>query len=149
MLSTKALRLAFGELLAADVATLAPAAANKIALFTNNVAVNENNVIGDFTLATFTGGAAKAGAAGAQQAGVDPITGQQVITNLAPAGGWRWECTVAPLVPETIRGFILTDNAGAVLLAMAVLGAPITISAVGDFVDLGAVTLTIPRFPLT
>lgn len=149
MLPMIALRLALGELLAADVATLAPVAANKIALVSVLFANNEGLVLADLTFASFTGSAPKAGAAGAQQAGVDPITGDQVITILVPAGGYRWECTVAPGTPQTIYGFALTDSTGATLLGASLLTTPVVITSVGDFVDLGAVTIRFVRNPMS
>jgi len=149
MLPTKALRLALGDLLAADVATLAPVAANKIALVINNFVMDETLPLGAFTLATFTGSTPKAGAAGAQQVGSDPATQDQVITILAPVGGWRWECTVAPAAPETIFGYILTDNAGAVLLGMQLLDVPVTIVNATDFIDLGSVPMRFVVQPLS
>jgi len=148
MLPMRALRLALGELLAADVATLAPVAANKIALIAAPIAIQESLAIGDLTLATFTGSTPKSGVAGAQQSGINPLTGQQVITNLVPAGGWRWECTAAPGAPEVIYGFALIDDAGAVLLGGQLLTVPVTIQAVGDFVDLGAVTIEFSVQPM-
>lgn len=143
------LRTQLGELLAADTTTLAPVAANEMVLVTSNTPPVETLVIGDLTLATFTGYAPKAGAAGAQQAGIDPATGEQVITVLAPVGGYRWECTAAPASPETIYGFALTDSTGATLLAYAQLATPVTISDVGDFIDLGAVTIRFVLQPMS
>lgn len=148
MLPVKDLRLALGELLAADVATLAPAAANKIALVINPFVPDETLTFGDFTLATFTGSTPKAGAAGAQQAGIDPNTGEQKITILAPAGGWRWECTAAPAAPEIVYGFILMDNAGAVLLGMESFVNGIPVANIGDFIDLGAAEISFVAQPM-
>lgn len=149
MLPMKALRIALGDLLAADVGTLAPVAANKIALIIANFALDEDLVVGDLTLATFTGSTPKAGAAGAQQVGIDPLTGDQVITNLTPAGGWRWECTAAPGAPQTVFGFALLDATLADLLGAALLATPVVITDVGDFVDLGAVTIRFVRQPMS
>lgn len=143
------LRLALGELLAADVSTLAPVAANKIALVNALFANNEGLIATDLTYASFTGSTPKAGAGGTQQAGVDPITGDQVITILVPAGGYRWECTVAPGSPETIYGFALLDATLATLLGAALLTTPVVITSVGDFVDLGAVTIRFVRNPMS
>lgn len=149
MLPMKALRLALGELLAADIPTLAPAAANKIALIAAAFTEQEDLVLGDLTFATFTGSTPKAGAAGAQQAGINPLTGDQCITNLAPAGGWRWECTAAPAVPETIFGYALTDNAGAIVLAVEQLVDAIVVANIGDTIDLGAVQMTFVLQPMS
>jgi hypothetical protein len=149
MLPMIALRLALGNLLAADVALLAPVAANKIALVNANFALTENLLLGALSFATFTGSAPLAGAAGAQGVGTDPITGDQLITILAPAGGWRFVCTGAPALPETIYGYALTDSAGAVLLGAALLITPITIRNVGDEIDLGSVPITFVAQPMS
>lgn len=150
MLPMKAVRLKLGELLAADATTLAPAAdANKIALIAAPFVEDETLVVGDLTLASFTGSTPLEGEIGAQQAGIDPATQEQVITILAPAGGWRWECTVAPAEPQAIYGYALVDNAGTDLLGVAALPEAITIASVGDFIDLGSVNLRVVLQPLS
>lgn len=149
MLPVRTLRLALGDLLAADIPTLAPAAANKVALIAAPFVMDENTTFASLTLATFTGSTPKAGAAGAQQVGVDPATGDQVITNLAPAGGWRWECSVAPASEETIYGYALVNNAVAVLLGLQAFPTPIAIADVGDYVDLGAVEIRFVIQPMS
>src|SRR5579864_4470302 len=74
MLPMKALRLKLGVLLAADVPTLAPVAANKVALVNAAFAPNEALTIASLSFATFTGSAPIAGAAGPQGVGTDPAT---------------------------------------------------------------------------
>lgn len=146
----KAVRLQLGELLAADATTLAPATdANKIALISADFTETESLVIGDLTLASFTGSTPKAGATGSQQAGIDPATGEQVVTILQPAGGYRFECTGAPSVPETIYGYALTDNGGTTLLGVHKLDTPVQITNVGDFVDTGPVELRFVVSPMS
>jgi hypothetical protein len=143
MVPTKALRNACMELLAADVATLAPVAGNKIALYTTNVSPSENSVLADFTLATFTGSTPKVATPGTQPAGYVPGTGDSRINISPPVGGFRFECTGAPTPSQTIYGFIMTDNAGAVYLAGQRFTNPIVIVNVGDTIDLGDVNLTL------
>ena len=149
MLPMVALRIALGNLLAANVATLAPVAANKIALIAAAFTPDEDAVIGDLTLATFTGSTPKGGVAGAQQVGINPATQEQTITILAPVGGWRWECTADPAAPETIFGYALIDDAEAVLLATAQLITPVTIQAATDFVDLGKAEIVFVLQPMS
>lgn len=148
MLPTRAVRLQLGELLGADATTLAPVAANKIALIAADFTPDENLVLGDLTLATFTGSAPKAGATGAQGVGIDPLTGDQVITILPPAGGYLFECTVAPGAPETIFGYALVDNAAAVLLGVVKFPDAFTIENVGDQVDCGNPTMRLVAQPI-
>ncbi len=149
MLPVKSIRLQLGVLLAADTTTLAPASANKIALINAPFVPTENLLLAGISLATFTGSAPKAGAAGTQGTGVNPATGDQVITNLAPVGGWRFVCTVAPVSAETIYGFALVDNAAANLLGTQLLPSPVSIANIGDEIDLGAVTLTLVQQPIS
>lgn len=149
MLPMKPLRLKLGELLAADVPTLAPVAANKIALIAAPFNPSENMTPASLTLATFTGSAPLAGIAGTQQAGINPSTSEQIITILAPAGGWRWECTVAPGAPEGIYGYALLSDDDATLLGVKHLDTPVSIAGVGDFIDLGAVEMRFVLSPLS
>lgn len=148
MVPIKAVRLTLGDLLAADVPSLAPVAANKVALIIADFTPAETLAFVDLTLATFTGSTPKAGVAGTQQVGIDPTTQEQVITNLAPVGGWRWECTAAPSPAQTIFGFALVDNAVAVLVATQKLLAPIVITNVGDFIDLAPIEFRLSPQPL-
>jgi hypothetical protein len=150
LLPTIALRLQLGTLLAGDATTLAPAMnPNKIALINAAFTPNENLTIGELSLATFVGSTPLAGAAGAQGVGIDPATGDQVVTILAPAGGWRWTCTTAPVSAETIYGYALVDHTGATLLGTNLLTPPITITEVGDLVDLGAVPIDFVNQPMS
>lgn len=150
MRPVKSVRTQLGELLAADATTLAPAlAANKIALIAAPYVFDENMVIGDLTLATFTGSTPKSGATGTQQAGLDPATGDQLVTITPPAGGWRWECTAAPATPETIYGAALTNDAGTTLLGVMTLLDAITVAGVGDEVNLGKVDMRINAVPIS
>jgi hypothetical protein len=150
MLPVKALRLELGTALAADAATLAPVAnGNKIALVVNPFTPNENLVIGDFTLASFTGSTPLVAGTGTQEVGIDPTTGQQSITMKEPAGGWRFACTVTPASPQNVYGYILMDNAAATLLAMQAFDAPITISASGQFIEIPYARLTMVLEPMS
>ena len=142
--------MALGTTLAADPTTLAPAGAgNKVSLVKAPFTPNENHVVADFTLADFTGSAALVAGNGAQPVGNDPLTAQQEIDIKEPAGGWRWQCTVAPTPAQTIYGYILTDNAGAVLLGMGLLDVPITVTAIGDFVEIGSIKLIFVLQPMS
>jgi len=149
MIPVLAIREAMGDLLAADAATLAPAAlANKIHLVVNAFVPAEDLVIGDLTFAGFTGSTALACGVGAQPTGFDPDTSEQLITLLSPVGGWRWEVTGGAL-PETVYGYALVDNVGTGLLATALLPNPISLTEVGQEVNLGAIQLRINSQPIT
>jgi len=148
MLPTRFLRLQLGELLAADTDTWVNITGQPtVALVAETFTPSEDLVTADLTLATFTGSTPLAGDT-TQEAGVDPATGEQVITVIAPAGGWRFECTVAPGSPETIFGFALRQSSTAALLGTALLATPVTITNVGDFIDLGAIEFRLVLQPM-
>jgi len=106
----------------------------------------------DFTTlteATFAGSAAKTAAAGAQQFFTDPTTGQRICQLIEPAGGWHWLCTADPASPETIYGYVVTDQADAVTLGGDVFEEPFVIAAAGEAVDQDQVRFTFPISPLS
>ena len=149
MTPIRALRLQLGELAAADATFLAPAlAGNKIKLVIAAFTPSEDRVLGDFTLASFTGSTPLVAGTGTQAVGVDGVSGEQVITILEPAGGWRWECTVAPASPQTVFGFIMTSNDDLTLIGCGLLPQTVLIARVGDEVQIGNVTLRIVRQPM-
>jgi len=97
--------------------------------------------LADFTPATFTGSTALSAGTGTQPVFYDSSDGFLTMMIDDPAGGWHWTCTADPSSPETIYGYYLTDNAGAVLLGAGRLATPVTISASGQGIIIGAVTL--------
>ena len=143
MIPTLALRDECMKLLAADTATLASVVANKLHLNMNNATPSEQSVLADFTEASFTGHTAISVTAGTQPEGLNPGTNDSRIDLSPPVGGFRWQCTALTLLPQTIYGFYLTDNAGVVLLAAEKLATPIVLTAVGQVIDLGDVKLTL------
>lgn len=150
MLPMKAVRLLIGEAFAAS-ATVWTVDADplEVALIVSPFTPGENMVIGDVTLASFTGSTAKPCQAPPQQAGIDPATQEQVVTVIAPAGGWRWECTATPGVPETIYGFCLISSDGLLLQAVQLLPSPVAITEAGDFIDLGAIEMRFVLQPVS
>jgi hypothetical protein len=142
MLPTLALRQEITTLLAADATTLAPAAsANKIALILAPFTLNENTTLASLTLGSSGGLGPLAGATGTQPSGQNPTNLQQEILISPPAGGYKWT-TSGATYPTTIYGYALTNNAGTVLLALAALPAPITLTADGQIIDIDPVYIT-------
>jgi hypothetical protein len=149
MLPMIALRLRLGSLLAADTTTLAPAVtANKLALITQPFVVNENLTASALTLASTGGLAPISGNTGAQETGVDPITGDQIITISPATSGYRW-VTSGATYPTTVYGFALLDSTLATLLAVQALPTPITFTADGQQIDVDPVTMTFVALPLS
>lgn len=152
MLPMIAIRQKLGTLLAADATTLAPAALNnKLALLKSAFTPNEAMVITDPTLvqADFATSTALSAGTGAQTEGIDPVSGDDVITILAPAGGWIWKVTALTNLPQTIYGFLLMNNAGTTLLALARLATPVVLTAVGQQVDIGVAEIRIINAPFS
>lgn len=145
-----ALREKLATLLAADSATLAPAAnANKMMLFTNSVTETENLSATDLVEANFDGYAAIDGTVGTQETGIDPATGDQIITMTPPLAGWRWKTTGVTNMPQNVFGFALVDHTKATLLAVEMFTTPITLNDVGQQIDLGAATMRIVQEPMS
>jgi len=150
MLPMKPLRLALGTLLAADPDTLAPASnANKMALIVNSFALTEDLLIGDLTFASFTDSTPIAGATGAQNVGVDPVTGAQVVEIKPPAGGYRWVTGSDVGLPVTVYGYALVDSTLAELFAVGQLPTPITLTEAGQFIDIDSVIMTFVQTPIS
>lgn len=144
------IREQLGKLLAADPTTLAPVAlANHIALVKAAFTPSETLLVADLTLADFTGSTPLSAGIGTQPEGLDPNTGEQIITIKAPAGGWRWETTALANLPQTIFGIVLMDNADAVLLGTALFANPETLTIVNQAIDLGNVELRILATPFS
>lgn len=136
MIPTIAIREAMMELLAADTATLAPAAlGNKMALVMAPIVPAEDLEFADITLATFDGNTPIVCGTGTQPSGLDPATEDSVIDIKVPAGGFRWETTGTTNLPQTIYGYVLLNNAADTLLASAAFDTPIVLTAINQRVE--------------
>jgi hypothetical protein len=137
MLPMQAVRLQLGVLLAADPTTLAPAGTgNKVAVIIAPFTPVETLVAADLTLATTNGLAAVVCATGTQAAGLDPVTGAQIITLIpgaAPGFYWLTSGTFPPSI--TVYGYALLDNAETTLLAVAPLNTPVVLTQTGQVLD--------------
>lgn len=142
MIPSRDLWQSFIDAAAADTAFLADAVANKVHLAMAAFTPGLDLPLGSLTEATFTGSAALSAGTGAQPVSFDVPTGFEIITVKEPAGGWSWVCTVAPGAPETIHGWYLTDNAGAVLYGSGLLDAPVTIDDAGQGLSIPRITLS-------
>jgi hypothetical protein len=150
LLPNQALRLKLGTLLAADATTLAPAAnANNVGLIAAPFTPIETLTLASLTLASFTGSTPIAGVVGAQETGVDPITGDQQITITPPAGGWRWTVGGSTGLPQTIYGVVLMDHGNSILLGVYAFTTPITLTAAGQTIDLGKIVMTFVNQPIS
>lgn len=138
MQASRALREKMAQLLAADTATLAPAAlAINIALVKAAFSPSEGLAFADVTLADFDGSDPIDITVGAQAEGLDPVSSDAIITLSPPIGGFRWETTGATNLPQTIYGCVLLNNAGDTILASLRLPTPIVLTAVNQVLDLG------------
>lgn len=149
MLPVKVTRERLGALLAADTTTLNQAANPlKVRLFMNNIAVNDGTLLANLTEAVFDGYVLVSLPLGPCVAGQDPVTLQQEITLPPPAGGWVYTCTGVTGLPIIIYGFYVTDKNNTILYAAQNFPAPITITASGQVIDLGAIKIQIVLMPM-
>jgi hypothetical protein len=148
MLGSLTVRLEIGNLLGADATTLANAN-NTISLVQTPFAPNENLQPGNLTTANFTGSTPIAQGAANLSVGVNPVNGQQTLTVADPVGGFRFQTGNMANLPQTIYGYMYTNANQSQMLGIALLPAPVTLTAPGQFIDLGTVTFNVAFQPLS
>lgn len=130
-------------LLAADAGTIASATlACKVKLVKAPFTPSPTLVPADVTVADFDGSTPITCATGAQNSGNDPLTGNYFTEMKIPVGGWRWTVSGTTNLPETIYGFVLEDNAGAIVYGSALFPTPITLSSVGQVIEIPSIRFT-------
>lgn len=150
MIPVKSLVSGMAIALAAAPPLAQATALNRIALIMAPFTPSPNLTYADLVLATFTGSAPKVVPLGTQQAGIDPVTGQNVITIVEPAGGWRFQATDTVNLPQSIFGFALFDSTGpGPLIATELLAVPVTLTAALQEINLGTAKLTLVLSPLS
>lgn len=123
------------ELLAAMIGVGGILEAPTVRLFKNNYFPSKDSVIGDFTLADFTGYATSTAVTwGAPHVNADG--------NLEIQGGVKQFTATDGATPNTVYGYLLT-TAGGALIAAERFDVPVPVSAADDAV------VVAPRFTLT
>jgi hypothetical protein len=144
MNASRELRNEAMSLLATDADTLAPVAlANKMCLAKADFVPNEALLIGDMTEADFDGYVSISVAVGPQNEGYDPTTDASVVDLIPPIGGFRWSTSGITLLPMTIYGYYLTDNAKGVLYASKRFETPIVLTGTLQVIDIGPANLSL------
>lgn len=136
------------ELVRADTTILASASAMFVKLSKTSFTPGPNQVPGDFTEADFDGYGAIQGTAGAQTGGIDPLTGQTLITINEAGDPWFWQVTGLTNLPQTIYGAYLTNNGGTKVWGSVLFLNPIPLSAIGQQIDIGNLMFRLPLQPL-
>jgi hypothetical protein len=150
MLPMQAVRTQLGALLAADVTTLAPVAANQAALIIAPFSPSEQLTVSSLTLGSTNGLAPKACATGSAEVAIDPTSQAQLITLVPGSGsGFRWVTSGSWTAPITVYGVALIDSTGAVLLAVEQFAQPITVSASGYQIDADPLQMVFVLQPLS
>jgi hypothetical protein len=145
MIPTRMIRNETMALLAADAATLAPAAlANGVKLSKTNFAPSENSAVADFTEADFLGYAPIAVGLGAQIEGLDPTTLDSLIFIKGPAGGFKWISTGPWITNQTVYGYYLVDSTGLILFGCGLFPTPILLTAAGQIIEINEPSLRLP-----
>ncbi len=76
--------------------------------------------------------------------GVDPATGDRILSLRPPAGGFRFVVGDDTLTPHTVYGWVWVDNTKATVRAAALLDAPVTLDTIGQEVVIDNVEVIIP-----
>lgn len=134
---------------AASMTGIGAAMPPNVHLVTDNFTPGPTTDFLTMTEATFMGSAAKAAGMPPQIEGRDPTTGRRKTILKEPAGGWVWECTMAPAVAETITGYVVTDNGNMDTLGSKKFTTPITVSQLGDLVIIDEVSFLLAAIPYT
>jgi len=97
--------------------------------------------LGDITEADFGGYARIALSGGVLNVSTDPLTGDNILTIVPPAGGWYWETTSTANLPQTIYGWFILSDDTVTLFGTDVLADTTTLTASGESVGLGQLAL--------
>jgi len=108
---------------------------SKMVLIATPFIPNPGLLVTDFTEATFTGSDPILVPLGPQDIILDNNSGRVGIALNEPVGGYKWICTAAPAAPEIIYGWAILDSAGDNVYFSDVFPTPITINAIGNFVE--------------
>jgi hypothetical protein len=132
-------------LVASDTGQLAtPGPGLLVALVMSAFTPGRATDIAGLTLATFVGSTAKIPTPGTQADFMDPLTGENLVQLIAPAGGWNWKCTAAPTPPQTIYGVVITDSTQTITYGSQLLPTPVTITNIGDAITIGDIRMGLP-----
>jgi len=150
MVPTQVMLNAVAAEIKADTTVLANSLFLLVALVIAPFVPGAGIVLADLTLATFTGYAAIANTSAVILAYTDPATGEWIIEVPTPAGGWHWQViTNTTNLPQTVYGFALLDNTGAIVYGTALLPAPVLLNAIGQGLDVPAVTFRLSAAALS
>lgn len=135
--------------IATDTTYLANVAAMKLHLIVSPFTPSPALVFASLTEASFGGYVVLSPTIGAQGYGTDPLTGQGVVYLQPPIGGFRFAPTSSTGLPQTVYGWVLTDNASANILASAVFFTPIPLTGAGQIVEVNDLLFTVNANPLS
>jgi hypothetical protein len=148
-LITDVLAARFANLVAADVTTLDAALNVKILLSKSAFTPGPGTAVGSITEADFDGYAPLEKDAAAPNVYTDPATGDFIIEIPPPAGGFSFETTGVTNLPQTIFGWLLTDNAEAVVYDSQLMSPQPLLTASGQGFSLAPVRIRIPAGAIT
>lgn len=111
-----------------DIATGGPLHSAKIGLYVNNYNIVPGSLLTDLTQASFTGSTPVVCTFGTPY-----VTAAGAVESVGAVA--TFACTVAPGTPEVVYGYFITDGS-TTLLGGDRLVTPITISAIGDTINL-------------
>lgn len=154
MLAVRSLqRKVANQLRSLDAPPLSPGIAEKftIKLVIAPFSPSIDLVASDLTYATTDGLDPKDSPTGVNSLwGIDPATQEQIVTIDEPAAGWLWQLTGVTGAPYVVYGFACFDpHTPANLLATELLPSPVTLTNIGDQLDIGRATFRCPAFPLS
>jgi hypothetical protein len=150
VIPTQTMLDAVAKEIATDVTVLANPLFLMIALVAAPFVPGANLTVGSLTLASFTGSTPLANTSATMLRYTDPATGEWLVEVPPPSGGWHWQViTNLSNLPQTIYGYALIDNTGAVLYGTNLLPTPIVLNAIGQGIDIPNVNFRVSALALS
>jgi hypothetical protein len=136
MIPTQAMLDAVATEIATDTTVLANALFNQVFLIAAPFVPGAGLTIGGLVLASFTGSSPISNTSAVMLKYTDPLTGEWLVEIPPPVGGWHWQVnTNLTNLPQTIYGYGVMDNTGAILWGTNLLPTPLLLTAIGQGVD--------------
>jgi len=139
---TRTITDSIAALIAANSTGLGEAVVKNVTLVIANFTPGPDLAFADLTVATFDGATPLVSPSGAQLAFTDAITGLRVIQMKDPAGGFHWVTTGVTNLPQTVYGFVVTNDDDTITFGAEKFPAPIVLTGTGQGVDIGVIRFT-------
>lgn len=117
---------------------------NYVSLILSAFTPGDAALLAGFSIPTTGGLAPKVVGAVPPLTSIDPLTGQIVLTMIAPLGGWQWVTTDTVGLNVTVFGFAVRFSGVGAWIACEQLPEPVILTGIGQEVTLREVSVRLP-----